>query len=322
MSIIALVIEHNGPSIAVSLQQLLPNIVKEGTPLALMGIGVGLVLSTGGVDISTAGVATMAGVVFAAFTQLGWHPILAAVPAMLIGLFSGVALGVAVNRRAPPLIMSWAFGALWLTAAIVFAESGAEFGWLVGTTSRVNLGTPPSREFWGLFGGGPGICMALLFLTVSLIGLSNLPRRARAVGADADSAVYAGIRPKTVLVQSYAISGVLAAIAGVLWALVNAGGQTTDHSGRELIAVSIAVLGGTAMSGGYLSLPSVASAGLFWVSSLTLLKGMDYMILGNQQQRAPFALFALLLIATTLLLGDRLGGATRTIHADYKIKES
>lgn len=288
--------------------------LKEGTPLALLAMGEGLVLATGGVDISIAGVATASGVIFATCTQAGFPLIPAGLVALCFAAMSGLLLGQCVNKHAPPMVMSWAFGVVWLIASLAFSRAQI----VLSDTTGVPLSFTTSPDLWHF--GNRGFIMSLMLLATlnGILPNSNLPRQACAVGANRDSAVYAGLRVGGILRTCYTASALFAGMAGILWCLISGSATTTDHVGRELTAVAIAVLGGTVMSGGYLCFLSIMCAAFFWTVCQTLIVGMDLSYLGQYQQHAANGLFALILILILLPLGGRLSAATRTIHTEQK----
>lgn len=311
---------HEDPSLLARLQDLLSRLVKEGAPLALIAVAASVPLASGGVDISTSGVATIGGVAFAVLMQVDVPPWLAISTAVGIGTSSGVLLGFLVSRALPPLVLSWAFGVLWLITALVLADSRLASS----NTSGVSLPYRLPDDYWQFGQGGFNKAVGFLSFVIFAVSMTNLPRRARAVGANRDSAIYAGIRTRRVYLLCYGLSGSLAALAGVLWAEINRGARTTDFVGTELTAVAIAILGGTVMSGGYLFVPSVVASAGFWVALQTVIDGADLNWLRafkNYQQHLANGLFALLFIAVLLPLGRRLNGPTQTISAEQRVQE-
>lgn len=312
LSIIVLIGGTQHETFLAAAQSIVPRIIKDGTPLALLAIGAGLVLSTGGVDISTAGVATVGGVVFAGAVQLGaplWGGLVAG---LLVGAVSGTLLGYIVVRfHAPSLIASWAVGALWSVCALLLAGTA-------GNISFVKIGVEFPSNWWSWNGPGTYTSVITLFLTIYFLNIANIPLRARATGADHDSAVYAGIPTKRIVLYCYACSGVAAALAGCMWAVINRGASTTDLFGRELVAIAVAVLGGTVMSGGYLSLGSIASAAYFWQVTNLFVLSRNLTQFRQKQAYIASALFALLFLALMIPLGRRLSGHTRSVHIEQK----
>jgi ribose/xylose/arabinose/galactoside ABC-type transport system permease subunit len=124
------------------------------------------------------------------------------------------------------------------------------------------------------------------------LNVSNLPRQAKAVGANRDSAAYAGVNYRKVLYLTYGINGAFAGTAGVLFALLNSSASTVDLQGRELIAIATAVLGGTVMTGGYLNLWSISMAAALWKLMELTIFGVRVSVFPDFQQRIITVLFA------------------------------
>lgn len=317
LTLTGLMLFNEHPTLALAAESISTRMLKEGIPLALLAIGAALVLSTGGVDISIAGVATAGGVAFATVWQLSASPYVAVACSLMVGGISGWCLGLLVNRNLPSLIVSWSIGALWIIVALLVAESGIVSGSTTGVTLPVSV--PPN--YWRLGGGGLRIGVAALAVVILGVSFTNLPRKAKAIGANRDSAIYAGIRVKRTLTTVYALCGALAAMAGILLALVNNGARVTELAGLELTAIAVAILGGTVMTGGYLFLPSVAAAALFWTALQLGVQAAPLSFLDDKQHYAASGLFALIVLAVLLPLGRRLSGPTQTISAEPTVTE-
>lgn len=309
---------HPAESITVRVSETSARIVKEGVPLALLAVAASLVLTTSSVDISTAGVATAGGITFAALSQQVTFLPLAAAGAIVVGAISGLAVGWGVHRNLPALILSWAVGSLWLVLGLIVADSRV----VASTTASVALGFRPADDLFRFGEQGFLVAIGTVATAVTAIALTNLPRRAMAVGANRDSAVYAGIRTRNVYLAVYALSGALSASAGILSSLVTGGAQTTEYVGRELAAIAIAILGGTVMTGGYLFLPSVVAAAFFWTALDTLVRGTNLTVFQEYQSHAANGLFAFLFVLILLPLGKRLAGSTQTVMVEQRTRES
>lgn len=314
---VLLFLAHGSSDAPLILKSICARLVKEGVPLALMAIGAGLVIAAGYVDLSVTGVATVAGAIFAALIQLSWHPVLAGIIACLVGALSGFLLALAILRcSSPALIMSWAVGVLWMIGTIVFAGSRI----VSGGFSSILLSLDLSPTFWSFGGNGFFLSILLLLLTLLFLTSSRLPKFAAAVGGSEKSALYSGIRIPRVVTLCYMANGVLSALAGILWTLVISAAVTTDHIGKELIVIAIAVFGGTAMSGGVISLMSISCAALFWAGAKTWVDGLDLEAIGNLQQHAANALFALVFIVVLLIFGRSFEPFKRSLTVIQKKK--
>jgi ribose transport system permease protein len=220
--------------------------IRFAVPLAILAACQTLTMLTGGVDLSVAVVASMASYVMATnVSDVGWFGavILALIPAAAVGLVNGIGVGV---FRVHPLIMTIS------TSLIV---SG-----LVNVYARANIsgGTrvPPEISYLGgqtLFGFLPNNLLVFVPLAVLiLLALrgSGYGRLLYAVGDNEIASRLAGVRVGLVLVVLYVISGVLAGLAGLIYAGVigSATGRLVDP--YLLPSVAAAVIGGTSIFGG------------------------------------------------------------------------
>ena len=220
--------------------------MRFAVPLAILAACQTLTMLTGGVDLSVAVVASMASYVMATnVSDVGWFGavILALIPAAVVGLVNGVGVGI---FRVHPLIMTIS------TSLIV---SG-----LVNVYARANIsgGTrvPPEISYLGgqtLLGFLPNNLLVFVPLAVLiLLALrgSGYGRLLYAVGDNEIASRLAGVRVGLVLVVLYVISGVLAGLAGLIYAGVigSATGRLVDP--YLLPSVAAAVIGGTSIFGG------------------------------------------------------------------------
>ncbi len=215
-------------------------------PLAILAACQTLTMLTGGIDLSVAVVASMTAYVMSTFVaDVGWlgASLIALVPAAVVGLVNGIGVGI---FRVHPLIM---------TISMSLVVSGA-----VNVYSRANIAggsrVPPEIVWLGgqsLFGFLPNSLLLFVPLAaVILFGLrrSGYGRLLYAVGDNETAARLAGVRIGAVLVVLYLISGVLAGVAGLVYAGVigSATGRLVDP--YLLPSVAAAVIGGTSIFGG------------------------------------------------------------------------
>lgn len=221
-------------------------IIRFAVPLAILAACQTMTMLTGGIDLSVAVVASMSSYVMATnVNDVGWFGavMLALVPAAAVGLVNGIGVGI---FRVHPLIMTIS------TSLIV---SG-----LVNVYARANItgGTrvPPEISFLGgqtLFGFLPNNLLVFAPLAVViLVALrsSGYGRLLYAVGDNEIASRLAGVRVGQVLVVLYLISGVLAGLAGLIYAGVigSATGRLVDP--YLLPSVAAVVIGGTSIFGG------------------------------------------------------------------------
>jgi ribose transport system permease protein len=215
-------------------------------PLAIIAACQTLTMLTGGIDLSVAVVASMTAYVMATLvSDFGWVGalVIALIPAALVGLVNGVGVGI---FRVHPLIM---------TISMSLVVSGA-----VNVYQRANItgGTrvPPELTWLGgqtLFGILPN--SLLLFVPLAaliLFGLrrSGYGRLLYAVGDNETASRLAGVRVSSVLVVLYVISGLLAGVAGLLYAGVIGSATARLVDPYLLPSVAAVVIGGTSIFGG------------------------------------------------------------------------
>jgi ribose transport system permease protein len=215
-------------------------------PLAILAACQTLTMLTGGIDLSVAVVASMSAYVMATTnSEIGWlaASVLALVPAAVVGLVNGIGVGL---FRVHPLIMTISMSLVVSGAVNVYARSSITGG------TRV----PP--EITGL--GGQSLLgflpnSLLIFVPLAIIILlalrrSGYGRLLYAVGDNEVASRLAGVRVGRVLVVLYLISGILAGVAGLIYAGVigSATGRLVDPF--LLPSVAAAVIGGTSIFGG------------------------------------------------------------------------
>jgi ribose/xylose/arabinose/galactoside ABC-type transport system permease subunit len=247
----------------------------------ISAIGAALVIGAGGIDLAPGAVIALASVVTGyLFVEAQW-PLALAMPAGLaVGAISGaVAAALIVFARLPPFIAT--LGTMGIARGLAFLITEGRFydlsRWL--TADAAPLGVPLSA--W------PGLLMlslAALFHLVMRHGAVG--RHVLATGGNETAARYAGVRVARVKCFVYITSGLLAALSGVVLAVVQGQGKADLASGYELDIIAAAVVGGASLSGGRASVVgAVLGALIFGVlrNALTQIPGgtfADRLILG------------------------------------------
>jgi ribose/xylose/arabinose/galactoside ABC-type transport system permease subunit len=286
------------------------HIVKEGAPFALMAIGESLVIAAGSIDLSVVGNIAVSGTIFAALTQLGIQPLLASLACALWGVALGWALGFIMTKTyAPALITTWSIGVIALLSTVVFGGAGI----VRGTPSAIPLGFVTSADFWSTTSAGFLSVLFILSVAILTLNWSNFPNFCCAVGASRKAALYAGIDSAQVVRWSFALSGLFSATSGIFWSLLANSSTTTDHIGKELVVIAVAVLGGTSLAGGYLSILSVVASAFFWAAAKTLVDTLDLVVIGSLQSEAASGIFALVLLAVVLVFSRQLATYEGTV---------
>lgn len=285
-------------------------------PLLFLALGAGLVLSTSGVDLSSAGVMTFAGVVFAACSQHCSSFVFILLFPLIASILVGFLLGNMVYQKMNPLITSWGLGVILMVASLFVAS----FDIIGGTDQDVvlgnNLRSIGIRSF-----NSPVILISfttLLFL-IFMLSMMNLPLKAKAVGANVDTARFLGVNVKRTIIGVYIFAAFCSGAAGMLYAVNNNSATTTEHQGIELIGIAIAVLGGTMMSGGYFNHISIFSAAAFWGITSSILNTTNLPFIPQKyQNRSSAIVFSLFILIMLFILRKRLSQQTQSILTERK----
>jgi ribose transport system permease protein len=213
--------------------------------LTVIAVGMTLVLITAGIDLSVGSVMALGSAVLA-LARVQWQlPLPVAIALCLaVGLLAGLANGfVTVRWGVPSFIVTLgmleiARGGAYLATASRSVFVGAAIG---------SLGTP-------LPGAGlsPAFVLAAFLVVAGQVLLSKtiLGRYIFAVGANPEAARLSGIDPRRVVVIVFALSGLLAGLAGVFHVAYLESADPNSGIGLELSAIAAVVIGGTSLMGG------------------------------------------------------------------------
>ncbi|MCB1347785.1 MAG: ABC transporter permease [Maritimibacter sp.] len=214
------------------------------TPNAIIVIGMAILLASGGFDLSVGSVMALASTVVAMLLLAGWSIPVAVLAALLVGTCAGLVngglvTGIGINPLVATLgTMSIARGiGLVLTEGFSVSSLPAAFG----TAGRASvLGLP-----------------VLFLVTIGMVIAFDLAVRHTAffrqvyfIGANERAAALSGIAVNRVRIVAFALTGFLAALAGVLLASRLMSGTPTAGNGLELQVLAAAVIGGASLKGG------------------------------------------------------------------------
>jgi len=211
--------------------------------LGLMAAGQTLVMLTGGVDLSVATTATAGAFVVSRFGTHGSAE--AIVLAVLVGLLIGLVNGIGIALfRVNALIMT--LGISTITLGLLTVQAQKQFTSLV-PNFVVTLGSARFLTYipYDLLVWAPVAAVIILGLRYSGIG-----RMIYAVGDNPVASRLAGVRNWQVLLVVYALSGMLAAVAGILLVGFNNAADLGIGSPFLLPSVAAVVIGGTSIFGG------------------------------------------------------------------------
>ena len=221
------------------------NLLIQSTVLAILALGQTFVIMTKGIDLSVGGIMAVSAAVGLGLSVDGGVPVVLGIAiAIAIGALAGLLNGFAVTRLGiTPLIVTLAM--LGMTRGAVFVY-----------TNGANV--TPIPDILTAFGRGrflnlPTSVWLLLILAVVahlVLARTTFGRSVYATGGNEVAARVAGIPTARIITLCYVISGIMAAIAGlVLTARLESAGPRAG-AGIELTVIAACVIGGTSLFGG------------------------------------------------------------------------
>ncbi|KAJ01973.1 ABC transporter permease [Sulfitobacter mediterraneus] len=266
------------------------NLIKFAIPLAMLAACQVLTMLTAGIDLSAGIVATVAAFVCATLSSI-WGPVPAVLIAMSMGLVVGVVNGIGVGVvRVHPLIMTLGTGLIATGCMQVYqrlvinagSEIPAVLSWL-GTGRTLSM---PN----GLF-----LFVPFALFVFWLMRFTGFGRLLFALGSNENAAKLSGVRAWQVYVALYALSGLIAALAGLLYLGMIRQTSLSLASPLLLPSVAAAVIGGTSIFGGRGSFAGAIVGAL-------IIRVLDTMLtLMQMPEGARTMLFGLIILTVTAI---------------------
>ena len=224
------------------------DIANDSAILAILVMGQMLVLLTRGVDLSVASNLALTGMVcaLAGRTWPGLSIVSLLLLAVTVGTLLGTLNGWLITRfDLPPIVVT--LGTLSAYRGAIFvASKGA---WVSDQDIHPAIKGLPREQWLGL----PAlvwIAFAVVLAAAFFLRWRREGREVYAVGGDPHAAAYVGIPVKQRLLMVYALSGLLAGLAGLLWVGRYAIAFTELAAGYELTVIAACVIGGVSIGGG------------------------------------------------------------------------
>ncbi|MCV7181175.1 ABC transporter permease [Mycolicibacterium murale] len=287
-------------------------VLIDAVPLAMLAFAqlVVIVSGRGGIDLSVGAMVSLVGMIFGfAYGQWGWPLPLAILLAVAVGALLGAVNGFLVARIGfPALIATLATYYAYKSIAMVINGqkpiNSPEIQGLYSLTSSVELpviGPYIPNVPLGVF---TFLIPVLLVLWLAL-GRGTYGRRLYAIGTNDVAARWAGVDVAATRMRAYVTSGVLSGLVAVYITAQFASARPdagTAGNGLALPAITIAVLGGVAITGGIGRIAGVLLATLLivWLNA-----GIILYFSGNTGTQ-----FQLLALGVVLILAALLNGLT------------
>nr|WP_202456897.1 MULTISPECIES: substrate-binding domain-containing protein [unclassified Streptomyces] len=224
--------------------QNLLNVGVQAAVTAILAFGVTFVIVSAGIDLSVGSVAALSATVLAwTATSQGLPVWLAVVLAVATGIACGFVNGLLVSYgKLPPFIATLAMLSVARGLSLVISQGSP-------------IAFPDSVSHLGDTIGGrlpvPVIVMVAMGLVTALVlGRTFIGRSMYAIGGNEEAARLSGLRVKRQKLVIYALSGLFAAVAGIVLASRLVSAQPQAAQGYELDAIAAVVIGGASLAGG------------------------------------------------------------------------
>jgi ribose transport system permease protein len=262
--------------------------------LAVLALGQGTVILTGGLDLSVPWTIGLSGILLAGLVKGSDAALVYALPiALLVGLVVGFVNGAGiVLLGVSPIVMTLAVNGILQGIALVYSNGTPD-----GFSSPLLRRFMTDHELIVT----PVVLFVAVFVVVAvlLLGRTAFGRRVYAIGNGERVAALAGVPVSETLIRVYMLSGLCSSIVGVL--LTGFSGQASLGMGDEYLLPSIAVvvIGGALITGGRGSYLGMLGGALLLTALQTLLAGTTL----------PYAtrtiLFGLVVLAAVMALREK-----------------
>ena len=222
----------------------LSHLARQVSINAIIAVGMTCVILTGGIDLSVGPVMALSGTLTAGLMVAGVPPGLAIGAGLLVGVAFGIGNGLFVAYlHMPPII-------------VTLATMGIARGFGLMYTDGYPISGLP--EWFAFFGRGsvfgmqvPILIMLLTYLAAYvLLQHTRIGRYIYAIGGNEEAVRLSGVRAARFKLLVYGISGLTAAIAGLVLTSRLMSGQPNAGVSFELDAIAAVVLGGASIAGG------------------------------------------------------------------------
>lgn len=222
------------------------NLLRQVSTNALIAFGMTFVIITGGIDLSVGSTLALSSALMAGMIASGLNPVLAMGMGLLLGAFLGACNGVMITKgKMAPFIATLATMTIYRGLTLVYTDGNPITG----------IGDSFIFKYMGrgyLFGIPFPVVVMLLFFGVLYVLLHKMTfgRKTFALGGNEKAAFIAGIKSDRIKIAIYSISGLMAAVAGIIITSRLNSAQPTAGNAYEMDAIASVVLGGTSLSGG------------------------------------------------------------------------
>ena len=222
------------------------NILRQVSINALIAFGMTFVILTGGIDLSVGSILALSSAFVAGLMTDGTSALIAVLAGLIVGAVMGALNGMVISLgKVAPFIATLATMTIFRGLTLVYTDGKPITGLSQG-------------GWFELFGRGyfwifpvPVLTMLIAFAVLYFIlKKTTFGRYTYAIGGNEEAAKLMGIQVNKVKIMIYSLSGLMAALAGIILTSRLNSAQPTAGTSYELDAIAAVVLGGTSLSGG------------------------------------------------------------------------
>jgi ribose transport system permease protein len=218
------------------------DILLQSSINAMIAVGMTLVVMARGIDLSVGSVVGLTSMITASLTPQ--NLVLGILAGMVLGVVCGLINGVLIAKlKLPDFIVTLGMLSIYRGAALIYTDGKPIYG--IDPTFRA--------IFAGELAGIPTpviLALGIALLAFLLVRYTALGEQVIAVGGNEEAACLAGINIDRVKICVYAISGLLASLAGLVLIGRIGAAEPIGGTGFELQAIGAAVIGGASLFGG------------------------------------------------------------------------
>ena len=261
--------------------------------IAIMTLPMTLIIVTGEIDLSVASILGMSSALLGDLYSRGWPMWLVIATVLVVGAGAGWFNGFLVTRVGLPSL-AVTIGTLTLYRGIAVIVLGPD---TISNfpTKYTDIGVTPLPHTGGYLSYSVGIFIVLAVVFAVVLHASPVGRSLFVMGANEEAARFAGIRVKRTKLILFVVSGVVCALAGILYTFRLSTAVQDNGIGLELSVVTIVLLGGVSIFGGRGTIVGV-------VLAIAVFAGLqNALFLTNFEQRAMGVVTGTLLLLSVLI---------------------
>lgn len=291
----------------------LSNISRQISVVTILAFGQTILIICGMLDLSSASVLALAGVLSVSVYTSTQSLLLAFIVAILASVACNILNGLMITKfKTPPFIATLAMMAMARGAALLYTNG----------QNIYQIGEYVTFGQGSIFGFPTPIALMVVTLLVTwyLLKHTVLGRSVYAIGGNEEAANASGINVDRIKMKAFIINGIFVGIAGVIFMSRVNGGMPNGAIGYEFKALTAAVIGGTSFTGGIgTSLGTLAGSFIVgFLDNIMVLTGVNSYL----QQIVRGAIIALAVIydiwAKTKRTKGKLGNIEAKVKAGFK----